>query len=425
MGLETGTYIFDLNPANPSGTDPKAQGDDHIRLIKAAARNSFAGFPGAVVVTGVEAQGASADEFVVAVSPAPAAYSTSMLVVFKASHANTGAATVKINALSAKALKAVDGSALEAGDIEAGAVVGAFFDGTDFLLVTANDRAARAGDNYTGAHDFTAASSVTAPTVSAGDGSAKVATTAYVDAADALKAPLVSPALTGIPTAPTAAPGTNTAQVATTEFVQQQAFQAALPVQEGNAGRLLTTDGVGASWGYPIASQAEAQAGVASDRLMSPEGVTDATAWQLVGSATPTLSIGGGAVSFSSIPTIYKDLLVVIEWVGSSSPLSTGGVSLELGDATATYAPQVPIADDVMGNSACACGGIYIPNATVDHGVAFVSVGSGQQGAASPAVGYATPYAAVGWRVTGGVRAIRIAFSSPNGTGVVRLFGRK
>ncbi|RUX09545.1 hypothetical protein EOA27_24375 [Mesorhizobium sp. M2A.F.Ca.ET.037.01.1.1] len=35
-----------------------------------------------------------------------------------------------------------------------------------------------------------------------------------------LKAPLASPALTGVPTAPTAAPGTNTTQVATTGFVK-------------------------------------------------------------------------------------------------------------------------------------------------------------------------------------------------------------
>ena len=35
----------------------------------------------------------------------------------------------------------------------------------------------------------------------------------------ALKAPLASPGLTGVPTAPTAAPGTNTTQVATTAFV--------------------------------------------------------------------------------------------------------------------------------------------------------------------------------------------------------------
>lgn len=34
MPLEAGTKISDLNPAWPLGSDPKAQGDDHIRLIK-------------------------------------------------------------------------------------------------------------------------------------------------------------------------------------------------------------------------------------------------------------------------------------------------------------------------------------------------------------------------------------------------------
>lgn len=59
----------------------------------------------------------------------------------------------------------------------------------------------------------------TAPTASAGVNNTQIATTAYVTAADALKANLNSPALTGTPTAPTAATGTNTTQIATTAFV--------------------------------------------------------------------------------------------------------------------------------------------------------------------------------------------------------------
>lgn len=43
-------------------------------------------------------------------------------------------------------------------------------------------------------------------------------TTAAINTALALKAPLASPALTGTPTAPTAAPGTNTTQIATTAY---------------------------------------------------------------------------------------------------------------------------------------------------------------------------------------------------------------
>lgn len=39
MGLETGTTIASLNASWPLGTDPKSQGDDHLRLIKGVMIN--------------------------------------------------------------------------------------------------------------------------------------------------------------------------------------------------------------------------------------------------------------------------------------------------------------------------------------------------------------------------------------------------
>lgn len=41
MSLESGTYIDDLDATNPPTTDPKSQGDDHIRLIKNVLKNTF------------------------------------------------------------------------------------------------------------------------------------------------------------------------------------------------------------------------------------------------------------------------------------------------------------------------------------------------------------------------------------------------
>lgn len=47
MGLETGTYISELTITNPVGaSDPKSQGDDHLRLIKKCVKNSFGAFVG-------------------------------------------------------------------------------------------------------------------------------------------------------------------------------------------------------------------------------------------------------------------------------------------------------------------------------------------------------------------------------------------
>lgn len=55
MGLETGTYISDLNASNPVGaTDPKSQGDDHIRLIKSTILATFPNLTGAMTKTQAE-----------------------------------------------------------------------------------------------------------------------------------------------------------------------------------------------------------------------------------------------------------------------------------------------------------------------------------------------------------------------------------
>ena len=72
-----------------------------------------------------------------------------------------------------------------------------------------NTKATKAGDTYTGAHDFTGATP-TVPTATAGDSSSKAASTA---------------------------------------FVGSTAFSSALPGQTGNAGRTVRTDGTSAAWG--------------------------------------------------------------------------------------------------------------------------------------------------------------------------------
>jgi hypothetical protein len=59
-----------------------------------------------------------------------------------------------------------------------------------------------------------------APTPSPGDNDTSIATTAFVTAADALKANLVSPTFTGDPKAPTPLAGDNDTSIATTAFVQ-------------------------------------------------------------------------------------------------------------------------------------------------------------------------------------------------------------
>lgn len=49
MGLETASYISELQPANPDPTDLVSQGDDHIRMIKEVLQNNFPNLSAAAV----------------------------------------------------------------------------------------------------------------------------------------------------------------------------------------------------------------------------------------------------------------------------------------------------------------------------------------------------------------------------------------
>ena len=51
MTIETATYLSDLNSANPGASDAKAEGDDHMRLIKATVKATFPNFSGPVTAT--------------------------------------------------------------------------------------------------------------------------------------------------------------------------------------------------------------------------------------------------------------------------------------------------------------------------------------------------------------------------------------
>jgi hypothetical protein len=54
MALESTTYIDGLVATNPTGTDARSQGDDHIRLVKSAIRTTFPNVAGAMTATHTE-----------------------------------------------------------------------------------------------------------------------------------------------------------------------------------------------------------------------------------------------------------------------------------------------------------------------------------------------------------------------------------
>lgn len=51
MPIENASSIGELNPAYPTSSDPVKQGDDHIRLLKAVLKNTFANLEGQVTAS--------------------------------------------------------------------------------------------------------------------------------------------------------------------------------------------------------------------------------------------------------------------------------------------------------------------------------------------------------------------------------------
>jgi hypothetical protein len=54
MALESTTYIDGLVTTNPTGTDPRSQGDDHLRMLKSSIRATFPNVAGAMTATHTE-----------------------------------------------------------------------------------------------------------------------------------------------------------------------------------------------------------------------------------------------------------------------------------------------------------------------------------------------------------------------------------
>lgn len=134
MALETGTYISDLTVTNPVAGDPKSQGDDHLRLLKTALRNSFPGFTGPVVVGGTTA--GSVNAYTLTPATAMPAWVEGTVVVCEFHLANTTTTpTLNISGLGAKTIVSCAGAALAASDLLLNRYTALLYDGTNLQLL--------------------------------------------------------------------------------------------------------------------------------------------------------------------------------------------------------------------------------------------------------------------------------------------------
>ena len=290
MALETGSYINDLVITNPTSSDVKSQGDDHLRLLKTVIKECLNGFSGGILLTATETGTASAH--VLTPTTALVGYTTGLMLLYRPSNAGTGALTVNVSALGAKSVKTIAGADPTSGDILINQPVLLMYDGTNFVILAGSEYLSKTGNQtltgdltvggtfgVTGASTFTgdiggtrgdkkanlASPTFTGTVVLPADTSIDAVsgteisylngvTSAIQTQIDA-KGAIAGQTWTGTHDFPTQSTGDSSTKAATTAFVSATAFAAVLPAQTGNAGKFITTDGTTASWA-PVAAGA-------------------------------------------------------------------------------------------------------------------------------------------------------------------------
>jgi hypothetical protein len=126
-GQTTPTANLPMGTFKLTGLGAGSAATDSVNMsqLQAGAANHLTGVAGADTIT------ASA-------TPAITAYAAGNKFTFVAAGANTGAVTLNINGLGAKAVTKSGVGALSAGDIAASSVVSVIYDGTQFQLVAAS-----------------------------------------------------------------------------------------------------------------------------------------------------------------------------------------------------------------------------------------------------------------------------------------------
>lgn len=133
MGLETASYIRDLVPANPLGTDSLGQGDEHLRMIKQVLQSTFP----RIVGNNLPQSTGSANAQVVVYDFAPTLYLPAESIIFIAGFTNTGATTIAVNNESPVPIHFGAGD-IAPNTIQAGYIYELLFDGTYFQIMGSN-----------------------------------------------------------------------------------------------------------------------------------------------------------------------------------------------------------------------------------------------------------------------------------------------
>ena len=255
MPVEVATYINQLDPLSPAGTDPKSQGDDHLRTIKSAVKQTFPNVAGAVNASHIELNHlvgvASAVQPQIDLKASKTGDSYTGIHDFSLATSVKLPAATTIGAVTASELGYLSGVT---------SAIQSQFSGVSTALT---GKVSRSGDTYTGSHVMTGAV-VTVVTQPLTDKSTKAASTKHVD--DAITA---------------------------------AALSLSLPGQAGNAGKYLSTDGTDAGWASAPVVSVMGRSGVVT-------GLVDSVSDSLGTAAMSTAPLGQWT-SFNSTGTAGSD----------------------------------------------------------------------------------------------------------------------
>jgi hypothetical protein len=122
---KTGTVSLtaaDVGAETPAGAQAK------VDAAIAAHSADYVKHPAYAVASG------SANAYTVTLNPAPTSYVEGMAIAVKINVDNTGASTIDVNGLGAKAIKKSNGNDVSAGNLKAGSIYTMRYNGTNFIL---------------------------------------------------------------------------------------------------------------------------------------------------------------------------------------------------------------------------------------------------------------------------------------------------
>jgi len=151
MGLETSTYVSDLVATNPLGSDPKSQGDNHLRLLKSVLQTTFPNANKPLYFPNSEAKSSdfsvlSSDQNKLFVITTSGGAVTATLPVLAAGDAGWECSFVKIGSSSNPYFVAPDSGTLQSGSLDAlaktrrsipGAPIQAIWTGSEWFVTRA------------------------------------------------------------------------------------------------------------------------------------------------------------------------------------------------------------------------------------------------------------------------------------------------